>query len=103
MSFEFVKYGLQTWPLRSWLLYTGLVAGVAWHATEGMQIIWNTWLRDSLGSLKSTVKTRALTVAAVVAPVLSGLFFVSREPLMAFASSVTRYEGAFLKSFIFKI
>ena len=103
LDFEYVKYGLQQHPWRSWLLYAGILTSVAWHASEGMQIIWNTWLRGSLGSLKSNVKTRALTAAAVIAPVLSGLLVVSREPLMAFTSSITRFEGAFWKSFIYRI
>lgn len=103
LDFEYVKYGLQRWPVRSWLLYAGLTACVAWHAAEGMQIIWNTWLRVRLSGWRSNVAKRTATVVAVVAPVLTGLFVISREPAMAFMSSVTRFEASFLKSFVYRI
>lgn len=103
LDFEYVKYGLQRWPWRSWFLYAGLTVCVAWHAAEGMQIIWNTWLRGSFGGWKSSWGKRLATVAAVVVPTLSGLYVVFREPLMAFTSSLARYEGAFTKSFVFKL
>ncbi|THG94390.1 hypothetical protein EW026_g7074 [Hermanssonia centrifuga] len=102
LDFEFVKLGLQQWPGRSWFLYAGLVACVAWHAAEGMQIIWNTWLRGSLGGWKSSLKSRSITAIAVVVPVLSGLFAIWREPLMTLASSATRFEAAFQKSVLFR-
>ena len=103
LDFEYVKYGLQTWPLRSWLLYTGLVAGVAWHATEGMQIIWNTYLRGRLGGWRASAQAHTLNTLAIVGPVLAGLFVLSREPLMVFSSAIPRFEAAFRSSPVFRI
>ncbi|KAF7799702.1 hypothetical protein EIP86_010944 [Pleurotus ostreatoroseus] len=103
LNFEYVKYGLQRWPVRSWFLYVGLTACVAWHAAEGMQIIWNTWMRGRFGGWKSNVAKRSATVAAVLAPVLSGLFVLSKEPVIAFMSSIPRFEASFLKNFIYRI
>ncbi|OBZ75548.1 hypothetical protein A0H81_04865 [Grifola frondosa] len=49
LDYEYVKFALSEWPWRSWLGYVGLTACIAWHATEGMKIIWNTWLRKAFG------------------------------------------------------
>jgi hypothetical protein len=43
---ELVKTGLQTWPIRSWLLYGGLILSTTVHFVDGMTIIWNTWLKE---------------------------------------------------------
>ena len=101
LDFEFVKYGLHTWPLRSWFLYGGLTACVLWHAAAGMQIEWNTWMRGMLGPFPATARQRGAAVGALVLCVLSGLAVLAREPLMALASSVTRFEGAFAQSFVY--
>ncbi|KAI0823905.1 hypothetical protein BC628DRAFT_1324068 [Trametes gibbosa] len=96
LDYEYVKFGLQEWPWRSWLGYVGLTAAVAWHASEGMVIIWNTWLRPQFGSLPGTKNSR--TVAALlsgVLPVATGMFFMWREPLMVFTSHAERFRAAF--------
>lgn len=103
LDFEYVKYGLQRFPWRSWGLYVGLVAGVAWHAAAGTQIVWNTYLRGRFGAWRASLGARAAAAAAVVLPVLAGVFAVSREPLFAFASSIPRYEAAYRSSWFFRI
>lgn len=103
LDFEYVKYGLQTWPWRSWFLYTGLVAGVSWHATEGMQIIWNTYLRGRLGGWRASGRSHVVNTLAIVAPVLMGLYIMWKEPLMTFSSSVMRFEAAFRNCWVFRI
>lgn len=103
LDFEYVKYGLHTWPWRSWLLYTGLVAAVSWHATEGMQIIWNTYFRGRFGGWKSSTKSHLVNVASIVVPVLLGLYFISKEPSYAFSSFIPRYEAAFRQSWIYNL
>ncbi|KAH9857525.1 hypothetical protein C2E23DRAFT_278495 [Lenzites betulinus] len=102
LDYEYVKFGLQEWPWRSWLGYVGLTAAVAWHASEGMAIIWNTWLRRQSGGLPRTRKLR--TVAALLAgviPVASGIFFMWREPLMVFTSHADRFRAAFTRSSLY--
>lgn len=103
LDFEYVKHGLQTWPLRSSLLYGALVLGVAWHAAEGAQIVWNTYLRGRLGGWKASVRSRAVGAALVALPVLSGVWAMWREPLMALTSNVARYQAAYTKSWIFRV
>jgi len=103
LDHEFVKLGLQTWPWRSWILYTGLIGCVVLHAVEGMDILGNTWIRD--GWVKWTPSRRARRIIAGIGalPVFSGLYFVFREPLMAFPSLARCYEVAFTRSFIFRL
>ncbi|KAI0333157.1 hypothetical protein GY45DRAFT_1245449 [Cubamyces sp. BRFM 1775] len=99
LDYEYVKFALQEWPWRSWLGYVGLTACVAWHAVEGMTVIWNTWLRPQLGSLPGTKRSRTLGVlVAGVLPVATGMFFMWREPLMVFASHAERFKAAFTQS-----
>ncbi|KAI0781486.1 hypothetical protein BD413DRAFT_463190 [Trametes elegans] len=96
LDFEYVKFGLQEWPWRSWLGYIGLTAAVAWHAAEGMSIIWNTWMQPHLGGLPGKKKSRAIgALAGLVLPVATGLFTMWREPLLVFASHADRFKAAF--------
>lgn len=102
LDFEYVKYGLTTWPIRSWILYTGLVVGVAFHAVEGYRILWNTYLRDKLGPYKGTTRSTVIGASAVAVPVLMGLWTMAREPLMVFSSSIVRFDAAFQKASVFR-
>ncbi|KAH9890532.1 hypothetical protein C8Q73DRAFT_667400 [Cubamyces lactineus] len=95
LDYEYVKFALQEWPWRSWLGYIGLTGCVAWHAVEGMAVIWNTWLRPHLGDLPGTKRSRTLgALVAGVLPVATGMFFMWREPLMVFASHAERFRAA---------
>ncbi|TFY72517.1 hypothetical protein EVG20_g479 [Dentipellis fragilis] len=100
LDFEFIKTALQTWPVRSWLLYGLLVGTVALHAAEGGSIIWAKWVSNKGGLSKRA--RRALALAGVV-PVLSGLWVISSEPLMAFVSVAGRYRAALSQSIFYRI
>ncbi|KAI0818673.1 hypothetical protein BC629DRAFT_668471 [Irpex lacteus] len=69
LDFEYVKFGLQTWPLTNWALYAGLTIAVVWHAAEGSRIIWNTWLAGKAGIWKKNATRHTATVLAAVVPV----------------------------------
>jgi Protein of unknown function (DUF1691) len=106
LDYEFVKTGLHMWPWRSWFLYTGLIVATTLHLTDGMTIIWNTWLKDIVfGAWKRSNRNRRLGLAftTIALPVLAGLYTLSCEPLMAFASTVNRYQASFISSFIYSI
>lgn len=106
LSYEFVKTGLKTWPIRSWLLYGGLVIGITLHMVDGASIIYNNLVKRSGGSVMKhrTRRTRqALALLAVALPVLSGLYFLSKESFMTFPSMIARYKAAFLESYIFQV
>ncbi|KAL1947231.1 hypothetical protein VTO73DRAFT_14192 [Trametes versicolor] len=99
LDYEYVKFGLQNWPWRSWLGYLGFTATVAWHASEGMAITWNTWLRPYLGAPPGTKRSRTIgAFLGGVLPVATGMFFMWREPLMVFASHADRFRAAFSMS-----
>ncbi|TBU26083.1 hypothetical protein BD311DRAFT_779895 [Dichomitus squalens] len=102
LDYEYVKYALHEWPVRSFLGYIGLTAVVAWHAAEGMAIIWNTWLRPSLGALPQSRKQRTVGALAGVLPVATGLYFMWKEPLMVFSSHAARFKAAFTQSIFFQ-
>lgn len=99
LDYEFVKTGLQTWPLRSWSLYIGLVGCVALHAVEGISII----TAAQSGKALVPKSKRKLVSLLAGAPALVGLFFISRETVWALASSVESYVAAFSGSVVYRI
>ena len=106
LDYEFVKTGLHFWPWTNWVLYTGLIVTTSLHLVDGMTIIWNTWLKDIVfGAWKQSYRNRRLGMAitGIALPVLAGLYTLSREPLMAFTSTVNRYQASFMSSFIYRI
>lgn len=101
LDFEYVKYALHAWPWRAWFGYVGLTAAVAWHAAEGMNVIWNTYLRSTMGSFKASSKrSKAVVAGGMVLPVVAGLTVLAREPLMAFTSQLLRFRASFEQSFV---
>lgn len=99
LDYEFVKTGLTRFPWRSWALYTGLVASVAVHAVEGMNILRTTWL----GASQLSSRTRKLVAGAAALPVMLGLWTLSREPLMALSSTVERYSSCLTTFWVYRI
>jgi succinate dehydrogenase/fumarate reductase cytochrome b subunit len=99
LDYEFVKTGLQTWPLRSWFLYTGLVGCVALHSVEGISIITKT----ELGRIIVPKGWRRLASLLVGVPGLTGLYFISRETVWALAPSVESYVASFSRSAVYGI
>ncbi|PFH53581.1 hypothetical protein AMATHDRAFT_137515 [Amanita thiersii Skay4041] len=112
LDYEFVKYGLHHWPVRSWVLYGGLVSCVILHALSGVNVIWRTWFngdnaknRDKKVEIR-VKRTRGKQVVAftgVTAPVLLGIYALSREPMMAFVSTGRRFEAVFQKLWIYRL
>ena len=101
LDFEYVKYSLQEHPWSSLVGYLGLTTAVAWHAAEGMGIIWNTWLRPTFGA-GQTRKQRTIGAFAGVLSVATGLFFIWKEPLMVFSSHAARFNAALSQSVLFR-
>jgi hypothetical protein len=103
LDYEFVKYGLQRWPARSWALYAGLVGCVALHGAAGLKIIWQTWIGNSATERKRGSVNQVAAASGIVAPILLGIFALSREPLMTFPSTVARFEAVFQRLWIYRI
>jgi len=99
LDYEFVKTGLQTWPLRSWLLYIGLVGCVALHAVEGISII--TAVQNGKAVVPKSKRKLVSFLAGI--PALAGLFFISRETVWAMKSSMESYVAAFTRSVAYRI
>ena len=99
LDYEFVKTGLQTWPLRSWFLYIGLVGCVALHSVEGISIITGV----QFGKVVVPRSRRKLLSLIVGVPALTGLYFISRETLWALTSSVQSYVAAFSGSVVYRV
>ncbi|KAJ7454689.1 hypothetical protein FB451DRAFT_650987 [Mycena latifolia] len=104
LDFEFVKYGLATWPWRSWFLYGGLVAGVVLHVVEGERLLFNTYFGESMGRIKIALRKRLLAIGLglLAVPVLSGIFFMSKEPLMVFSSTAERIQASFAQAPLYR-
>jgi hypothetical protein len=113
LDYEFVKLGLQKWPVRSWLLYTGLVFSIALHVADGVPVIWNTWFmnpaaviwdRDERSDVRKPRYRKIVTViGGSMISVLAGLYVISKEPPMIFWSMTKRFEAVFTKSFVYRI
>lgn len=98
LDYEFVKTALHGWPVRSTVLYTALVLGVALHAADGLGIIWATWAPKKVPGRRAR---RALAGAAML-PVLTGLAVIAYEPLYAFSFTVARYRTSLAHSFVYR-
>lgn len=109
LDYEFVKYGLQRWPARSWLLYGGLASCVVLHGLMGVKVIWRTWFGSTrrngdCGQERKRFNFNPVVAASsVLVPVLVGIFRVSREPLMALSPTITRFEAVFRKLWLYRI
>jgi hypothetical protein len=103
LDFEFVKLGLHKWPVRSWLLYGGLVGCVLLHAAEGINIIGSTWAGRVWARWKSSRRTRRLAATVGAVPIFTGLFFIFKEPIMTLPSLARQFEEAFTRSFIYRL
>lgn len=102
LDFEYVKTALHGWPVRSTMLYTTLVLGVALHAADGLRIIWTTWAPKVIEKLPGRRASRALAAAAML-PVLTGLAVIACEPLYAFSFTVARYRTSLAHSFVYRL
>ncbi|KAJ7086163.1 hypothetical protein B0H15DRAFT_909949 [Mycena belliarum] len=100
LDFEFVKYGLATWPWRSWFLYGGLVTGVVLHAVDGQRLLLNTYFLEGMGRIKAAARKRllAISLGLIAVPVLSGIYLMSKEPMMVFSSTVERFQAIFAQA-----
>jgi Protein of unknown function (DUF1691) len=102
LDYEYVKTALHGWPVRSTVLYTALVLGVALHAADGLGIIWATWAPKTEEKLPRRRARRALAGAAAL-PVLTGLAVIAWEPLYAFSFTVAQYRASLANSFVYRL
>jgi hypothetical protein len=102
LDYEYVKTALLGWPVRSTVLYSSLVLGVALHAADGLGIIWTTWAPKMVAKLPGRRARRALA-GAVMLPVLTGLAVIAWEPLYAFSFTVARYRASLALSFVYRL
>ncbi|KAJ7220171.1 hypothetical protein GGX14DRAFT_585889 [Mycena pura] len=100
LDFEYVKYGLATWPWRSWFFYGGLVVCVVLHTVDGQRLLFNTYFGETLGRVNTAARKRfrAIGIGLLALPVLSGIFMMSKEPLMTFPSTVERFQACFAQA-----
>lgn len=115
LDFEFVKTAVKTWPLRSWVLYTGLVGCVLVHAAEGASILYTRYIKGRVGlpsrpsprgSDRGLIRSnrRTAVVAGVAAlPVLTGLWVLSRESSFALSSVVRRYQATLMGAWVYRL
>jgi hypothetical protein len=98
LNFEYVKFGLDRWPVRSWLLYGLMVPAVCLHGAEGMMTICRKRLRPSLhpgGWLRYVASTASFLA-------LAGLFTMSRESISVYAGEAARFLAAYTKSTFYR-
>ncbi|KAF8589675.1 hypothetical protein K439DRAFT_1644974 [Ramaria rubella] len=98
LNYEFVKVGLAGWPIRSWILYTGLVLCGLVHTFEGWDIVLRRWCGEG-----GFGRWKRVFASAGVCAVLSGLLCMSKEPLLVLQSTLSRINSSYLTSAIYRI
>ncbi|EJD46193.1 hypothetical protein AURDEDRAFT_113824 [Auricularia subglabra TFB-10046 SS5] len=96
VDYELPKFALQKWPVRSMILYGGLVVAALFHAGEGFALLS---ARYGGGPTKAFGRTRRRLVAGGVAVgVLAGVLALWREPAWLFGAREAAYDALFAKS-----
>jgi hypothetical protein len=98
LDMEFVKTGLQQWPIRSWLLYSGLVAATLLHTADGLFVIA---LYQRIRA-KSRQTWRTVGALATV-PALTGLYVMRKEPVIASSGLVKNFIAAFKEAHVYRL
>lgn len=104
LDYEFVKYGIQKWPWRSAVLYTGLVGGTLVHSAEGAAILWETYVSKRMGERWEAAKMwkRRSQAAAIALLTLSGVFAIWKEDITPLSSLLSRFHATHIKSFLYR-
>jgi len=101
LDYEFVKVGLETWPWRSWILYSGLVGCVTLHSVEGMRVVWRSWGTGEPGLLKGWGRWIIAGSAFVI--VLAGMGNIAAEPLYIPNFLLSRIKSSYAQSWVYRI
>ncbi|KZT03481.1 uncharacterized protein LAESUDRAFT_659563 [Laetiporus sulphureus 93-53] len=104
LDFSYVQYVLDAYPWRSWLGYGMLVGCVVWHGTEGVRLIYNSyeWVRGGAQTWRRELRKMIIVTGAVMIPVLSGLWVMSKEPLLMLGGTAERCHAALIQSFAYR-
>lgn len=98
LNYEYVKLGLKSWPVRTWLLYGVMVPAVFLHGAEGMIVL----ARKRLGlNLRMGVLNSAAALAGALLT-LGGLYVVSKEPSFIYSGEAARFASAYSKSILYQ-
>ena len=104
LDYEFVKFGLQKWPWRSALLYSGLVGGTLIHSAEGAAILWEKYVSKRIGERWEVTRMskRRIQAAVIALLTLSGALVVWKEDLTPLSSLLSRFDATFTNSFFYR-
>ncbi|KAG8929486.1 hypothetical protein FRC01_004259 [Tulasnella sp. 417] len=102
LDYEYVKFGLQTWPWRNTLLYLVLVAGTATHAVEGLRVMIRVW-QPNAALPKEWGWKRWSTVAAVVGFTVAGILTLKGETLIMTSRAASRISSAWEQSLVYRL
>jgi hypothetical protein len=98
LDMEYVKAGLQRWPVRSWILYGVLAGATLVHAADGLFVIAR---QQQLLHVKRRNAWRAAGVLATV-PILAGTYVIWKEPSVAFSGLVDNFYAAFQQAHVYR-
>lgn len=106
LDFSFVQRALQNWPIRSALLYAGLVAATAVHALEGSALLWDLYFpkQAAQGDRKARRLRRRILAGVLLAAASSSLYVLWSEPLVIpLPSLLNRMDAVLQKSILYRI
>jgi hypothetical protein len=98
LDMEFVKAGLQRWPIRSWVIYSVLAGATLTHAADGLFVV----ARHQQLRVKRRNAWRIAGALATV-PVLAGTYVLWQEPVIAFSGLVEKFYAAFEHSPVYRL
>lgn len=104
LDYEFVKYGIQQWPIRSTVFYALLTGFALMHMVEGAGVIYKRWVSPMHGpwSKRSTRTRRLLGMTGAVAA-LSGVLTSAAEPIVGLTSVLHRYRVVYEYSIFYRL
>ncbi|KJA21124.1 hypothetical protein HYPSUDRAFT_141230 [Hypholoma sublateritium FD-334 SS-4] len=113
LDFAFVQAGLAAWPVRSALMYAGLVCAGAVHAAEGLSLLRRRYLpaakaEGQVGApskrvITPRVQRTVLALGLGALPVLAGVYALAREHTFVFADLASRYHAVFTQSWVYRL
>ncbi|KAH8114072.1 hypothetical protein DFH11DRAFT_1509412 [Phellopilus nigrolimitatus] len=107
LDFSFVQHALQGWPVRSVIMYGGLIVGTLLHTLEGGALLWDLYFAKegtARRGQKDRARRRKMLDAVGVLSFLAGLYSLWQEPIaMPLPSILRRFDTILSHSLVYRL